>query len=58
MGTPALEAMHRLAAAESSLAAGRREEGEAELERALDFYRSVDATAYLEQGEALLAATG
>jgi class 3 adenylate cyclase len=30
----------------------------AELERALDFYRSVGATAYLEHGEALLATTG
>jgi class 3 adenylate cyclase len=58
MGAPALEAMNRLAAAETLLAAGRRDEGEGELERALDFYRSVGATAYLEQGEALLAATG
>jgi class 3 adenylate cyclase/tetratricopeptide (TPR) repeat protein len=58
MGSPTLEARDRLDAAENLFAAGRREEGEAELERALAFYRSVGATAYLEQGEALLAATG
>jgi class 3 adenylate cyclase/tetratricopeptide (TPR) repeat protein len=58
IGSPTLEARDRLAAAEVLFAAGRREEGEAELERALDFYRSVGATAHLEQGEALLAATG
>src|SRR5262249_37170525 len=53
MGSPTFEAHHRLAAAENLLAAGRREEGEAELERALAFYRSVGATAYLERGETL-----
>jgi class 3 adenylate cyclase/tetratricopeptide (TPR) repeat protein len=58
LGSPTLEARDRLAAAEQLFAAGRRDEGEAELERALAFYRSVGATAYLEQGEALLAATG
>jgi len=57
MGSPTLEAFFRLAAAESLHAAGRRALGEAELERALAFYRSVGATAYLEQGESLLAAS-
>ena len=57
MGAPALEAFHRLAAAETLFGAGRRSEAEAELERALAFYRTVGATAYLDQGEALLAAT-
>ena len=38
----------------------RRAEGEAQLEHALVFYRSVGATFYVERGEALLAqvATG
>jgi class 3 adenylate cyclase len=56
-GSPTFEAFHRLAAAENLLAVGRREEGEAELERALAFYRSVGATAYLERGETLLTAS-
>jgi class 3 adenylate cyclase len=58
MGTPTLEAFHRLAAAEALIAAGRRREGEAELERALAFYRTVGATAYLERAESLLSASG
>jgi class 3 adenylate cyclase/tetratricopeptide (TPR) repeat protein len=51
------EAMHRFAAAEMLIAAGRRGEGEAQLAQALDFYRSVGANAYLERGNALLAAS-
>jgi predicted ATPase/class 3 adenylate cyclase len=51
------EAYARLRAAETLIAAGRRPEGDAELQRALAFYRSVDAKAYLRQGEALLAQT-
>ena len=35
---------------------GERAEGEAELEKALAFYRSVGATFFLERGEALLDA--
>jgi hypothetical protein len=35
--------------------AGRFAEGEAELEKALDFYRSVGATFLIERGERLLA---
>jgi class 3 adenylate cyclase len=51
------EAYARLRAAEALIAAGRRREGDAELQRALAFYRSVDAKAYLREGEALLAHT-
>jgi len=58
MGSPTLEAFNRLDAAESLIAAGRREDGEAELERALAFYRTVSATAYLERGNALLMSAG
>ncbi|HWB55927.1 MAG TPA: AAA family ATPase [Gaiellaceae bacterium] len=49
------EATARLRAGEKLLAAGRRPEGEAQLARALDFFRSVRATAYLAEGERLLA---
>jgi hypothetical protein len=58
MGSRTTEAFYRLAAAEALIAAGRRSEGEAELERALAFYRSVGATAYLERAETLLTASG
>ena len=51
------EAMTRLRAGERLLAAGRGPEGEAQLVRALDFFRSVRATAYLQEGEQLLART-
>jgi hypothetical protein len=51
-----LEAAARRRAAEALFAAGRRAEGEAMLEPALAFWRSVGATAYLHEGEALLAA--
>ena len=34
-----------------------RSEGDRELQRALAFYRAVDAKAYLREGEALLAHT-
>jgi class 3 adenylate cyclase len=51
------EAFARLRAAEALIAAGRRAEGDAELQRALAFYRSVDAKAHLREGEALLAQT-
>ena len=46
--------MVRLRAGDRLLAAGRRSEGEAQLARALDFFRSVQATAYLQEGERLL----
>ncbi len=45
---------------EELIATGRRAEGEAELDKALAFYRSVGATFFVQRGEALLAqaATG
>jgi class 3 adenylate cyclase/tetratricopeptide (TPR) repeat protein len=49
------EALAHLRAAEALIGGGRRPEGELELQRALSFYRSVAATAYLREGEALLA---
>jgi len=51
------EAFARLRAAEALIADGRRAEGDQELQRAVAFYRSVDATAYIREGEALLART-
>jgi class 3 adenylate cyclase len=51
------EAYARLRAAEQLLAAGRRAEGAAQLQRALSFYREVRATAYLREAEALLTAS-
>jgi class 3 adenylate cyclase/tetratricopeptide (TPR) repeat protein len=51
------EAQARLRAAEQHVAAGRRAEANAELERALAFYRSVGATRYIRQAETLLAAS-
>jgi class 3 adenylate cyclase/tetratricopeptide (TPR) repeat protein len=55
MGAIALEAEVRLGAAEALLREGRTSEGLAELDKALAFYRSVNATFFLERGEALLA---
>ncbi len=57
---PAFEADARFAAAEELIEAGRRAEGEEQLEQALAFYRSVGATFFVQRGEALLAqaATG
>jgi tetratricopeptide (TPR) repeat protein len=51
------EAYARLRAAEALIRAGNRAEGDRELQRALAFYRSVDAKAHLREGEALLAQT-
>jgi len=51
------EAFARLRAAEALVAAGRRSEADAQLQQALAFYRSVGATAYIREGEALLAAS-
>jgi thioredoxin-like negative regulator of GroEL len=47
----------RLQAAKHLVAAGRRAEANAQLSRALAFYRQVTATGYLQEGETLLAAT-
>jgi len=49
------EADARLRAAEKLVDAGRRAEGEVELHKALDFYRSVGATFSIERAETLLA---
>ena len=49
------EAYARLRAAEAFVGEGRRAEADAELKRALAFWRSVGATAYVREGEALLA---
>ena len=51
------EAYARLRAAEALMGAGSRAEGDRELQRALAFYRAVDAKAFLHEGEALLAQT-
>jgi tetratricopeptide (TPR) repeat protein len=56
-GSPTLEAEARLCAAEELIEAGHRAAGEAELRKALDFYRSVGARFYIERGEALRAAS-
>jgi class 3 adenylate cyclase/tetratricopeptide (TPR) repeat protein len=52
------EAYARLRGAETLVLAGRRAEADPELQRALVFWRSVGATAYVREGEALLAAAG
>jgi hypothetical protein len=52
------EAYARLCAAESLVREDRRAEADVELNRALAFWRSVGATAYVRDAEALLAAAG
>jgi class 3 adenylate cyclase/tetratricopeptide (TPR) repeat protein len=52
------EAAARLRAAESLVREGRRAEADVELKQALAFWRSVGATAYVREAEALLAAAG
>jgi len=54
MGNTTLEAEQRLRAGERSIEQGNREEGEAELRKALTFYRSVGATHHIEHVERLL----
>jgi hypothetical protein len=54
-GISLFEAEARLRNAERLFAAGRRDEGGPDLEKALDFYRSVGATLFVERGQALLA---
>jgi tetratricopeptide (TPR) repeat protein len=55
IGYAALEAEIHLIAAEDLVETGRRDEGEEEAARALDFYRSVSATFYIDRCEALLS---
>jgi tetratricopeptide (TPR) repeat protein len=50
-------ALADLRAAEAAIEAGRRSEGDVHLQRALAFWRSVGATRYVREGEALLAAS-
>jgi tetratricopeptide (TPR) repeat protein len=57
MGARPLEAAVRLRAAAVMVAGGRRAEADAQIARALAFYRSVGATRYVREAEALLAAT-
>jgi class 3 adenylate cyclase len=57
IGARAAEAQARLFAAEALFTEGRRAEPDAELARALAYFRSVRATAYTGRGEALLAAS-
>jgi tetratricopeptide (TPR) repeat protein len=56
-GSPTWEARLRLQAAEELIEANRRTEGLEQLEKALDFYRSVGATFYINRAEQLLAKT-
>ena len=56
MGARPNEAYARLRAAENLVREGRRAEADAELERALAFWRTAGATAYIGEGEALMAA--
>jgi class 3 adenylate cyclase len=50
------EALTRMFEGESLVRAGRQAEGEAEIGRALAFYRSVEATFFVDRSEAALAA--
>jgi hypothetical protein len=54
MGAPRDEADARLCAAEKLVGEGRRTEADEQLQRALAFYRSVGATRYVREAEALL----
>jgi class 3 adenylate cyclase/tetratricopeptide (TPR) repeat protein len=51
------EAFARLRAAEQLLEQGRQAEADVQLEKSLAFWRSVGATRYIREGEALLAET-
>jgi class 3 adenylate cyclase/tetratricopeptide (TPR) repeat protein len=57
VGAQPEEAYARLRAAELLVQDGRRAEADAELERALAFWRTAGATAFIRQGEALMAAS-
>lgn len=55
MPSPTLEAWQRRSAGAHLIEAGRDAEGEAELQKALAFYRTVGATFFIQRAEALLA---
>jgi class 3 adenylate cyclase/tetratricopeptide (TPR) repeat protein len=57
IGAVSDEAFARLRAAEALVDAGRRADADVQLQRALTFYRSVGATAYIRDAEGLLAAS-
>ncbi|MDQ3669415.1 MAG: AAA family ATPase [Actinomycetota bacterium] len=57
MGVLYSEALARLRAAEQLVAEGRRAEADEQLQCSLAFWRSVGATRYIREGEALLAMT-
>jgi hypothetical protein len=57
MGAARSGALVRLRAAEELVRAGRRAEADDQLRRALSFFRSVGATRFIREGEALLAAS-
>jgi class 3 adenylate cyclase/tetratricopeptide (TPR) repeat protein len=57
IGAVSQEAFLRLRAAEQLVEEGRRAEADAQLARALAFYRAVGATRHVREGEALLAAS-
>jgi class 3 adenylate cyclase/tetratricopeptide (TPR) repeat protein len=57
IGAVSQEALFRLWAAEQLVDEGRRAEADEQLTRALAFHRSVGATRYVREGEALLAAS-
>jgi hypothetical protein len=57
MGALPNEAYTRLRAAEELVAEGRQAEADEQLRSALAFYRSVGATRYIREGEALLPLT-
>ena len=57
MGALGEEAFVRLRGAEALVQAGRRAEADAMLQQALAFYRSVGATRYIREAEALFAAS-
>jgi class 3 adenylate cyclase/tetratricopeptide (TPR) repeat protein len=57
MGAARSAAYARFRAAETLVEGGRRAEADEQLQQALAFFRSVDATRYVREGEALLAAS-
>ena len=57
MGAARAAAQVRLRAAQEFARSGRRAEADDQLRRALSFFRSVDATRFIREAEALLAAT-
>ncbi|HEX2024785.1 MAG TPA: adenylate/guanylate cyclase domain-containing protein [Actinomycetota bacterium] len=57
MGARPEEAFARLRAGQRMVAEGRTNEAEAQLTRALDFYRAVEGTAFAREAESLLRST-